>query len=75
MRPKLRAPSFGSSGNNHAHSVEVFQDGDRLVVRADLPGLSRDDVHVEIANDRIMIQGERRQEHQERQEGYFQSEK
>jgi len=45
--------------------VEVFQRGDELVVRADLPGLTKDDVKIEIQEDQLVIQGERRQEHEE----------
>ncbi|HZW29481.1 MAG TPA: Hsp20/alpha crystallin family protein, partial [Isosphaeraceae bacterium] len=55
--------------------VEVFRPDDRLVIRADLPGLSRDDVQVEVTDDAVTIRGERRQEHEERREGDFQSER
>jgi len=58
-----------------APPVEVFQRGNRLIIRADLPGLSKDDVHVEIADKMITIQGERRQEHEERGEDFFHSER
>jgi HSP20 family protein len=58
-----------------APPVEVFQRGDRLVVRADLPGLKRDDIHVEIENNAVTIHGERRQEHEEHREGFYRSER
>jgi HSP20 family protein len=45
--------------------VDVFHRGNDLVVRADLPGLSPDDVVVEVSQDAITISGERRQEHEE----------
>lgn len=43
-------------------AVEVAQTGDRLVISAELPGVARDDVHVEVKNDRVTIEGERRQQ-------------
>ena len=43
------------------------QDG-QLIVRADLPGLSNNYVKVEVADDQLTIQGERRQK--EEREGY-----
>jgi HSP20 family molecular chaperone IbpA/carbon monoxide dehydrogenase subunit G len=43
-------------------AVEVAQTGDKLVISAELPGVARDDVHVEVKNDRITIEGERRQQ-------------
>src|SRR5215831_16407811 len=33
-------------GSSWAPQVEVFEDGNKLVVRADLPGMNRDDVNV-----------------------------
>ena len=55
--------------------VEIFERGNELVLRADLPGLSKDDINVEIANDGITIEGERQNEHEEKGEGYFRSER
>jgi HSP20 family protein len=55
--------------------VEIFERGNELILRADLPGLSKDDVNIEIANDGITIEGERRNEHEEKGEGYFRSER
>ena len=55
--------------------IEVFERGGQLVVRADLPGLNRDDVKVDIREDSLIIQGERRQEREENEEGYYRSER
>jgi HSP20 family protein len=54
---------------------EVFQRGDELVIRADLPGLSREDVNVEVTDDAVTISGERRHEEEEDREGYYRSER
>ena len=55
--------------------VEVFRRGDDLVVRADLPGLNRNDVQVDLDNDVLTISGERRQENEENREGFYRSER
>jgi HSP20 family protein len=55
--------------------VEVVQRGNDLVVRADLPGLSKDDVHVDIADNVLTIQGERKQEQHEEKEGFYRNER
>jgi HSP20 family protein len=57
--------------------VEVRERGNNIVVRADLPGLSRDDVDVEIDDDNLIIRGERHNdwEDQNEQEGYYRSER
>lgn len=55
--------------------LEMFQRGDQLVVRADLPGVKKDDVQVEVEDDVLTIRGERREEHEENEEGVYRSER
>src|ERR1700737_3520049 len=43
-------------------TVEVRQQGNNLVIHADLPGLSENDVRVEATDEGLVIQGERRRE-------------
>jgi HSP20 family protein len=58
-----------------APQVDVFQKNDRLIIKADLPGLSKDDVSVEVTEDAVTIRGERKTERQEEREGYYQTER
>jgi HSP20 family protein len=58
-----------------APDVEVFHRNNELVVRADLPGLTKDDVTVDVTEDRITIHGERKREHEEEREGVYRSER
>jgi HSP20 family protein len=46
-------------------AIEVTQRDDNFVVRAELPGITPDDVKLEIADDAIVIDGERKVEHEE----------
>jgi HSP20 family protein len=55
-------------------SVEVFQQDNNLVVRAELPGMDPGDVRIEITDDGLVVEGERRREHEERLEGGYRSE-
>ncbi len=69
-------PWEGSSGlQTWSPDIEVFHRDNELVVRADLPGLSKDDVKVDVTEDRITIQGERKREHEEKGEGFYRSER
>ena len=45
-----------------APKIEAFQRGDQFIVRAELPGLKKEDVHVNVTDDSIVIEGERRDE-------------
>jgi len=58
-----------------APQIEVFQKDNELVLRADLPGMKRDDVTVDITEDAVTIQGERRHESEEEREGFYRSER
>jgi HSP20 family protein len=55
--------------------VEMFERDGELVLRADLPGLSKDDVKVELAENAVTITGERRDEREEKREGFYSSER
>jgi HSP20 family protein len=58
-----------------APDIEVYQRDNDLVVRADLPGLKRDDVHVDITDADITISGERHHERESEREGLYRSER
>lgn len=67
---------FGGLGRSAwSPAIEVFSDEGHLVVRADLPGLSKDDLRIEIQGDVLTIAGERRHEHEGRRDGWFHSER
>jgi len=51
--------------------VDVLEREGHFVVRADLPGLSKEDVKVEVARDHITLEGERKEEAKEEREGYY----
>jgi hypothetical protein len=46
-----------------------------LIIRADLPGMTKDDIKVDIADNAIAIRGERKSEREEDEEGYYRSER
>ena len=51
-------------------TVDVQQCNGDLVVTAELPGLKKEDVKVELTDDSLVIQGERKQELKEDHEGF-----
>lgn len=55
--------------------VEVLQHNDQMTVRAELPGLTRDDVKVEFTDEALTISGERKEEKEEKREGFYRSER
>ena len=51
-------------------AVDLVEDGDHYVLRADLPGVSEKDVSVEVHDNVLTISGERKSEHEQRGEGF-----
>ena len=56
-------------------AIEVREREGNLQVCAELPGMNQQDVKVEAADDRLIIQGERKRESQDEREGFHQSER
>jgi len=74
-RELLSSLERGLPGGTWSPEVEMFERDGELVLRADLPGLSKDDVKVELADDAVTIKGERRDERKEKREGFYSSER
>lgn len=72
-RGSLGRREFGTQG--WTPDVEVFQKNNELIIRADLPGLKRDEVNVEVTDQAVTIQGERKREVEEEHEGLYRSER
>lgn len=55
--------------------LEVSRKDNRLVVQADMPGMKKEDVRVEVRDNALCISGERRSESERDEGGYYQSER
>jgi HSP20 family protein len=72
------APGNGGTGSGSRRwipAMDLVENGDEFVLRADLPGLSESDVNIELEDNVLTISGQRRAEHEERKEGYFRVER
>jgi HSP20 family protein len=56
-------------------AIDVYEEDSTLNVKADLPGMKPDDVKVEVSDGQVLLSGERKQEHEEKREGYYRSER
>ena len=50
--------------------VDLIRADDRLTIRADLPGLKKDAIHVEVGDESVTIRGERKLEKAKETDGY-----
>ena len=71
------APRAGIGGREAFWSprVEAFQKEDQFTIRAELPGLKKEDVQVDVTEEALTIHGERKHEQEERREGFYHSER
>ncbi len=56
-------------------AVEVFEKDDKFVVKAELPGLSEDDVEVHVGDGTLTIKGEKKTENEVKEDDYHWSER
>jgi len=71
-------PSNGSGGNvlrRWMPAMDLVESGDHFVLRADLPGMSEDDVNIEFEDGTLTVSGERKAEHESKNEGYYRVER
>ena len=68
----------GSSGpalRRWVPAMDLVESGDQFVLRADLPGMSEEDIEIELEEGTLTVSGERRAEHEESQEGFHRVER
>ncbi|MGI8920901.1 MAG: Hsp20/alpha crystallin family protein [Solirubrobacteraceae bacterium] len=51
-------------------AMDLVEEGDTYVLRADLPGLDEEDVSIELEDRVLTLSGERKLEHEDHREGY-----
>jgi HSP20 family protein len=69
------ARATGTGTDIWVPQVEVTQQANELVVRADLPGMKKDDIQVDITDNEVTISGERRREQETEKGGLYRSER
>jgi HSP20 family protein len=70
-------PTAGTNGTYRRWipPMDLVETEADYVLRADLPGLSEQDVNIELEDNVLTISGERKAEHEERKEGYYRLER
>jgi HSP20 family protein len=58
-----------------APDVNIFEMGDDLVLEADLPGVGKDQIHVEVQNQSLTLRGERKRDEKVADESYYRCER
>lgn len=70
------AAASGSYGSRRwIPPMDLVETEDNLILRADLPGVDRDDIEIEVKEGLLTVSGERRSQHEEKREGFHRVER
>jgi HSP20 family protein len=65
----------GASSRRWVPAMDLVETADHYVLRADLPGLSDDDINIQLEDNVLTISGERKTQHEQHEEGYYRIER
>ncbi len=72
---KLIGRDNGLFESEWSPSIDVYDSDNELMVKADIPGLKKEDIDVSIEDDILTIKGEKKRENEVREENCFRSER
>jgi HSP20 family protein len=58
-----------------APAVDVFEEKDDIVVKAEIPGMDKDNIEVNLTDHTLTIKGEKKKEEEVKEENYYRSER
>ena len=71
----LRRPLKANGGSLWGPAVDIVDEKDQIRVKAELPGLKKEDIEVNVENDVLSIKGEKKEEKETRERDYIRSER
>jgi HSP20 family protein len=69
------SPSTAGALRRWMPAMDLVETDDHFVLRADLPGLSEDDVKIEFEDGTLTVSGERKSAHESKTDGYYRIER
>jgi HSP20 family protein len=71
-------PGGGNGGGTMRRwmpAMDLVETDESFILRADLPGLSEEDIKIELEDGTLTVSGERKAEHESKNEGYYRVER
>jgi HSP20 family protein len=69
--PRLRMPEI----EEVIPSIDIFEEGDDVVVKAELPGMKKEDLDIRLTEDTITVSGEKKKEEKVEKKDYYRVER
>jgi HSP20 family protein len=73
LREFFRRPTF-LEGEAVEPAVEVAESDGELIVKMEVPGVEKDQLHLTVSDDRLTVRGEARKESEEKRKNYYRQE-
>ncbi len=74
-RALLPGRLWGSGKALFAPDVDMRDEKDRIIVKADIPGINKEDLSITVKDDLLTLKGERKESHEKKDKDYFCSER
>lgn len=69
--PRFKFPEF----TDVSTSVDMYEEGDELVIKAEIPGMKKDEISIDFADDVVTISGEKKSEERTERKDYYRVER
>ncbi|RJQ15054.1 MAG: Hsp20/alpha crystallin family protein [Nitrospiraceae bacterium] len=56
-------------------SVDIFEEGDDIILKTELPGMTKDDIEINLTDDTITLSGEKKKEEKIERKNYYRLER
>lgn len=73
--PSIRLPETRLFETEMSPSLDIFEDKNEVVVKAELPGMGKEDVNVNVTENTITISGEKKKEEKVEKKDYYRFER
>lgn len=67
--------TWGGSSSSFSPAVDIFEDKEGIHVKAEVPGMKAEDIHLQVENNVLTLSGERKLEKEDRRDGYHRIER
>ena len=69
--PRMKFPEMGVI----SPEMDIFEDGNDVVVKAEMPGLKKEDIEVNLTDDTVTVSGEKKKEEKVEKKDYYRIER
>jgi HSP20 family protein len=69
--PRFKFPELADVST----SVDMFEEGDELVIKAEIPGMKKEEISIDFAGDVVTISGEKKSEEKTERKDYYRVER